>query len=85
MMAGTEQPNPVSIGMKAFPERPNLRKARSRMKAILAQMKEDPQYQDIRECAAAINGEPYLYSIDLMSEKYAKALANGAESHEADE
>ena len=58
---------------------------RERMKAILAQMKEDPQYQDIRECAAAINGEPYLYSIDLMSEKYAKALANGAESHEADE
>ena len=58
---------------------------RERMKAILAQMKEDPQYQDIRECAAAINGEPYLYSIDLMSEKYAKALANGSESHEADE
>ena len=27
----------------------------------------------------------YLYSIDLMSEKYARALANGAESREADE
>ena len=59
--------------------------SRETMNAIIAQMKTDPQYQDIRECEAAINGEPYLYSIDLMSEKYAKALANGAESHEADE
>ncbi len=59
--------------------------SREKMKAVLAQMKEDPEYQDIRECAAAINGEPYLYSIDLMSEKYAKALANGAESREADD
>ena len=55
------------------------------MDAILAQMKTDPEYQDIRECTAAINGEKYLYSIDLMSEKYAKALANGAESREADD
>ena len=58
---------------------------RERMKAIIAQMKTDPSYQDIRECEAAINGEPYLYSIDLMSEKYAKALANGAEAREADD
>ena len=58
---------------------------RERMKAIIAQMKTDPAYQDIRECEAAINGEPYLYSIDLMSEKYAKALANGAEAREADD
>lgn len=58
---------------------------KERMGAIIAQMKDDPQYQDIRQCEAAINGEPYLFSIDLMSEKYAKALANGAESHEADE
>ena len=58
---------------------------RERMKAIIAQMKTDEAYQDIRECTAAINGEPYLFSIDLMSEKYAKALANGAESREADE
>ncbi len=58
---------------------------KERMRAIIAQMKTDPAYQDIRECEAAINGEPYLYSIDLMSEKYAKALANGAESREADD
>ena len=58
---------------------------RERMNLVIAQMKEDPAYQDIRECKAEINGEPYLYSIDLMSEKYARALANGAESHEADE
>ncbi|MBR1583951.1 MAG: hypothetical protein IJ662_00235 [Clostridia bacterium] len=57
----------------------------NQMALVIAQMKDDPQYQDIRECEAAINGEKYLYSIDLMSEKYAKALANGAESHEADE
>ena len=55
------------------------------MRAVIAQMKTDPAYQDIRECEAAINGEPYLYSINLMSEKYAKALANGAESREADD
>ena len=58
---------------------------RERMKAVIAGMKENPEYQDIRECEAAVNGEPYLYSIDLMSEKYAKALANGAEAREADE
>ena len=58
---------------------------RERMNLVIAQMKEDPAYQDIRECKAEINGEPYLYSIDLMSEKYARALANGAESREADE
>ena len=58
---------------------------KEKMALIIAQMKENPAYQDIRECTAAINGEPYLYSIDLMSEKYAKALANGAESHEADD
>ena len=58
---------------------------KERMAVVIAQMKDDPQYQDIRECKAEINGEPYLYSIDHMSEKYAKALANGAESHEADE
>lgn len=55
------------------------------MRALIAQMKADPAYQDIRECTADINGEKYLYSIDLMSEKYARALANGAESREADE
>ncbi len=58
---------------------------KDRMRAVIAQMKTDPAYQDIRECEAAINREPYLYSIDLMSEKYAKALANGAESREADD
>ena len=58
---------------------------RERMKAVIAQMKADEAYKDIRECTAEINGEPYLYSIDLMSEKYARALANGAESHEADD
>lgn len=58
---------------------------REKMDAVVKQMKQDPRYQDIRECKAEINGEPYLYSIDLMSEKYAKALANGAESREADD
>ena len=58
---------------------------REKMKTVVAQMKSDPAYRDIRECTAAINGEPYLYSIDLMSEKYARALANGAESREADD
>ena len=55
------------------------------MRAVVAQMKSDPDYQDIREVVADVNGEPYLYSVDLMSEKYARALANGAESREADE
>jgi Na+-transporting methylmalonyl-CoA/oxaloacetate decarboxylase gamma subunit len=55
------------------------------MDALIAQMKNDPEYQDIREVIADVNGEKYLYSIDLMSEKYARALANGAESREADE
>ncbi len=59
--------------------------SRETMDAIIAQMKTDPEYQDIRECTAEINGERYLYSIDLMSERYAKALANGAESREADD
>ncbi|MBR4711915.1 MAG: hypothetical protein IKP10_07755 [Clostridia bacterium] len=58
---------------------------REKMKAVIAQMKTDPAYRDIHECTAAVNGEPYLYSADLMSEKYARALANGAESREADE
>lgn len=58
---------------------------RETMRAVVAQMASDPEYQDIREVIADVNGEPYLYSVDLMSEKYAKALANGAESREADE
>ena len=58
---------------------------KDQMELVIAQMKDNPLYQDIRECTAAINGEKYLYSIDLMSEKYAKALANGAESREADD
>lgn len=58
---------------------------RERMKAVIAQMRTDPAYEDIRECKAEINGEPYLYSVTFMTERYAKALANGAESHEADE
>ena len=58
---------------------------KDRMEMIIRQMREDESYQDIRECFAEINGEKYLYSIDLMSEKYAKALANSAEAHEADE
>ncbi len=58
---------------------------RERMQAVIAQMKTDEAYQDIRVCTAEINGEPYLYSVTLMSEKYARALANGAESREADE
>ena len=58
---------------------------RETMRTVIAQMKSDPAYQDIREVVADVNGEPYLYSVDLMSEKYARALANGAESREADE
>lgn len=58
---------------------------KAKMELVIAHMQDDPRYQDIRLCEAAVNGEPYLYSIDLMSEKYAKALANGAEMHEADE
>ena len=55
------------------------------MELVIRQMAEDPRYQDIKQCVATINGELYLYSSDLMSEKYAKALANGNEAHEADE
>ena len=33
---GTPHPEPISIGMKDFPERPNLRKIRSMINAILA-------------------------------------------------
>ena len=36
MMPGIPQPVPMRIGMKDFPERPNLRKILSRTKAILA-------------------------------------------------
>ena len=58
---------------------------KERMHAVIAQMKTDDAYQDICECTTDVNGEEYLYSSDLMSAKYAKALANGAESREADE
>ena len=33
---GTPQPEPMSMGMKLLPERPNLRKIRSMMKATRA-------------------------------------------------
>ena len=36
MMPGTPHPEPISIGMKDLPDRPNLRKIRSMMKAIRA-------------------------------------------------
>ena len=36
MMAGTPQPVPIKIGMKDLPERPNLRKIRSIIKATRA-------------------------------------------------
>ena len=36
MMPGTEQPDPISIGMKLLPERPKRRKTRSMMKATRA-------------------------------------------------
>ena len=36
MIAGTLQPLPISIGMKLFPESPNLRNIRSIMNATLA-------------------------------------------------
>ena len=36
MTPGTPQPVPISIGMKDLPDRPNLRKIRSRTKAIRA-------------------------------------------------
>ena len=36
IMPGTPQPEPISMGMKDLPDRPNFRKARSRMKAIRA-------------------------------------------------
>ena len=58
---------------------------KERMQAVITLMENDSRYSDIKVCEAACNGEKYLYSIDLMSEKYAKALANGAEMHEADE
>ena len=58
---------------------------KGRMEVIIAQMQENPEYQDIKVCEAPFNGEKYLYASGLMSEKYAKALANGTEMHEADE
>ena len=36
MTAGTVQPKPMSMGMKALPERPNRRSSRSMMKAARA-------------------------------------------------
>lgn len=36
MMPGTPQPTPMSIGMKDFPERPNLRNTRSSTNAMRA-------------------------------------------------
>ena len=59
--------------------------SKDRMELVIAQMKDDPDYADIRECIADCNGEKYLYSQTHMREKYARALANGAESREADE
>lgn len=36
IMPGTEQPEPMSIGIKLLPERPNLRNTRSMMNATRA-------------------------------------------------
>ncbi len=36
MTPGTPQPEPISMGMKLLPDRPNLRNMRSMMKAIRA-------------------------------------------------
>ena len=36
MIPGTPQPVPISMGMKDFPDRPNLRKMRSMINATLA-------------------------------------------------
>ena len=36
MMAGTEQPKPIIIGIKALPDRPKRRNILSKMKAIRA-------------------------------------------------
>ena len=36
MTPGTPQPEPISIGIKDFPERPNFRKILSMMKAMRA-------------------------------------------------
>jgi len=36
MMAGTEHPNPISIGMNALPDNPKWRSSLSMMKAALA-------------------------------------------------
>lgn len=54
------------------------------MKLAIAQMKRDPKYQDIQELTTENNGEPYLFSDKIMSRRYAQALAEGAESREAD-
>ena len=54
------------------------------MKLAIAQMKRDPKYQDIQELTTVNNGEPYLFSEAIMSRRYAQALAEGAESREAD-
>ena len=51
--------------------------------AALKQIEADESCKDI-QATTAFNGVLYLYSLDNMSAKYAKALADGAEAGEAD-
>ena len=51
--------------------------------AALKQIEADESCRDIQS-TTAFNGVLYLYSLESMSAKYAKALADGAEAGEAD-
>ncbi|MBQ8162592.1 MAG: hypothetical protein IJ083_17840 [Clostridia bacterium] len=57
---------------------------KAQMENALRQMQRDEKYKDICQFTCRLNGEPYLYSSELMSEKYALALADSTEAQEGD-
>lgn len=54
---------------------------RVQIDATLTLLRRREEYQDIRE-TTAFNGERFLYSADILSDKYAKALADFCEEGE---
>lgn len=81
----------VRFNCKAFPTPTPLYYFRNhpysmtkvQVQQVVRLMKNHPDYADIQELTAK-NGEPYLFSEPMMSRRYAQALADGAESREAE-
>ena len=56
---------------------------KTQLEQALRVLKADKDTQDIRT-VESFNGVLYMYSTDIMSERYAKALADGNETEEGD-